>query len=55
MSRNDIARKIAEELLDNGVLDENNFNYNTDAILEFVQGVVLNHLRNYSLLAGAIF
>ena len=52
MKREDIAKHIAEELLNDNVLDENNFNYDTDAILQHVQDTVLSHLRDYSLLAG---
>ncbi len=55
MSRQDIARSIAEDLLNNDVLDEHNFSYDTDAILEYVQNVVIDHLKDYSLLAGTIF
>lgn len=29
MNRNDIAKAIAEDLLNNDVLDENNFSYDT--------------------------
>lgn len=54
MSRKDIARRIAEDLLNNDVLDEQNFNYDTDAILEYVQGVVLAHLRDFTLVSGVI-
>ena len=54
MKREDIAKHIAEELLNDNVLDENNFNYDTDAILQHVQDTVLSHLRDYSLLAGTI-
>jgi len=52
MKREDIAKRIAEELLNDNVLDEQNFNYDTDAILQHVQDTVLSHLRDYSLLAG---
>lgn len=55
MKREDIAKHIAEELLNDNVLDEQNFNYDTDAILRHVQDTVLSHLRDYSLLAGTIF
>lgn len=55
MSREDIAKRIAEELLNDNVLDEQNFNYDTDAILRHVQDTILSHLRNYSLLAGTVF
>ena len=52
MKREDVAKRIAEELLNDNVLDEQNFNYDTDAILQHVQDTVLSHLRDYSLLAG---
>ncbi|MEH2948391.1 hypothetical protein AALD22_13620 [Lachnospiraceae bacterium 56-18] len=52
MSSENIAKRIAEELLNDNVLDEQNFNYDTDAILQHVQDTVLSHLRDYSLLAG---
>lgn len=52
MKREDVAKRIAEDLLNDNVLDEQNFNYDTDAILQHVQDTVLSHLRDYSLLAG---
>lgn len=55
MNRNDIAKAIAADLLDNDVLDENNFSYDTAAILEYVQNIILEHLMDYSLLSGTIF
>ncbi len=55
MKREDIAKRIAEDLLNDNVLDEQNFNYDTDAILQHVQDAVLSHLRDYSLLSGTIF
>ena len=51
MKREDIAKRIAEELLNDNVLDEQNFNYDTDAILQHVQDTVLSHIKDYSLLA----
>ena len=35
MNRTDIAKAIAADLLDNDVLDEHNFSYDTAAILEY--------------------
>ena len=55
MNRNDIAKAIAEDLLNNDVLDENNFSYDTVTILEYVQNIILEHLKDYSLLSGTIF
>lgn len=55
MKREDIAKRIAEDLLNDNVLDEQNFNYDTDAILQHVQDTVLSHIKDYSLLAGTIF
>ena len=33
--RDNLAMEIARELLDNDILDENNFSYDTAAILEY--------------------
>lgn len=55
MNRNDIAKSIAEDLLNNDVLDENNFSYDTDALLNYVQKIILEHIKDYSLLSGVIF
>ncbi len=54
MNRNDIAKAIVADLLDNDVLDENTFSYDTAAILEYVQNIILEHLKDYSLLSGTI-
>lgn len=54
-NRNDIAKAIAKDLLNNDALDEHNFSYNTAAILEYVQNIILKHLKDYSLLSGTIF
>lgn len=55
MNRTDIAKAIATDLLDNDVLDENTYSYDTAAILEYVQNIILEHLKDYSLLSGTIF
>ena len=55
MNRTDIAKAIAEDLLNNDVLDENNFSYDTVAIIEYVQNIILDHLKEYSLLSGTVF
>lgn len=55
LSRNKIAMEIAVDLLNNDVLDENNFSYDTAAVLNFVQNIILEHLKNFSLLSGTIF
>lgn len=55
MNRTDIAKAIAADLLDNDVLDENNFSYDTATILEYVQNIILDHLKDYSLLSGTVF
>ena len=54
MSRYDIARYIAEDLLNNNVLDEHNFNHDTDAILEYVQNVVIDRLKDFAIVQGNI-
>ena len=55
MNRNDIAKAIAEDLLYNDALDENNFSYDTTTILEYVQNIILEHLKDFSLLSSTIF
>jgi len=55
MNRTDIAKAIAEDLLNNDVLDENNFSYDTDALLDYDQNIVLEHIKEYSLLFGTVF
>lgn len=54
MNRNDITKAIAEDLLNNDALDEHNFSYDTAALLEYVQYIILEHLKDYSLLSGTI-
>ena len=54
MNRTDIARAIAEDLLNNDVLDEHNFSYDTAAILEYVPTTIFERLKDYSLLSGTI-
>ena len=41
MKREDIAKRIAEDLLNFDTLDTNNFNGNTDATLRFVEDFTL--------------
>ena len=55
MNRTDIAKAMAADLLDNDVLDKHNFSYDIAAILEYVQNIILEHLKDYSLLSGTIF
>lgn len=52
--RTDIALSIATELLDNDVLDLNNFECDADSLLCFVQETILNHLKDYLIVAGAL-
>lgn len=53
-SRNTIAMEIAQELLDKEVLDENNFSYNSNALLEYTAEIILKHLEDYLLISGTI-
>lgn len=55
MNRTDIAKAIAEDLLNNDILDENNLSYDTAVILEYVQNIILEHLKDYSLLSVIVF
>lgn len=55
MSRSDITMEIAIALLDAGALNENNFGGNTDALVSYVQSVILEHFKDYMLLLGTAF
>lgn len=52
--RTDIAYQIATELLDNDVLNLNNFGYDADSLLIFVQEIILSHLKDYLIISGAL-
>ncbi len=52
--RTDIAMLIAEELLESDTLDLNNFGYDVDSLLSFVQEIILNHLKDYLIISGAM-
>lgn len=52
--RTDIAYGIAMELLDNDALDLNNFGYDTDTILSFVQETILAHLKDCLIISGTL-
>lgn len=54
MNRSDIAMEIAQELLDNGALDENNFCQDADALISYVQQVILEHFKDYMLVRGNV-
>lgn len=53
--RSSIAMKIAQELLDREMLNESNYCFDAEAILNDTSEVVLEHLRDYMLLSGTIF
>lgn len=52
--RTDIAMLIAEELLESDALDLNNFRYDVDSLLSFVQGIILYHLKDYLIISGSL-
>lgn len=54
MERDNIAMSIAEELLDNDILDENNFSFDTDALLQCVSKIILEHLKDYLIISGNV-
>lgn len=54
MNRNDIARTIAEELLDNDMLDIHNFSGDAEGILECAQEIILKHLQDYLIVLGSV-
>lgn len=52
--RDNIAMAIANELLDNEILDENNFLNDTDTLLQCVSGIILAHLKDYVIVSGDV-
>ena len=54
MNRNDIARVIAEELLDNDILDIHNFSNDVEGILRCTQEIILKHLQDYLIILGSL-
>lgn len=54
MDRSDIARAIAEELLDDDILDIHNFSGDAEGILGCVQGIILKHLQDYLIISGSL-
>lgn len=54
MSRADIAKSIANDLLDHDALDMQNFGDDADAVLILVQNTVLRHLRDVMIVQGNI-
>lgn len=53
-SRENIAMEIARDLLDNDILDENNFSFDADALLQCVSEIVLEHLKDYLIISGNV-
>ncbi|MGN0496207.1 MAG: hypothetical protein ACI4GW_08265 [Lachnospiraceae bacterium] len=55
MDRKDIARAISEDLLNNDTLNEQDFSHDTDELLQYVQSIILEHIKDYILLSGTTF
>lgn len=54
MDRNCIAMMIAQDLMDHDVLDEDNFSFDTDELLEFTSKLILDRLKDYMIVSGTI-
>lgn len=54
MDRNRIAMMIAQDLMDHDVLDEDNFSFDTDELLEFTSKLILDRLKDYMIVSGTI-
>lgn len=50
--RNEIVMKIAQQLLEEELLELGNFSYDTDAALQCVSKIILKHLEDYMLVTG---
>lgn len=54
MTKKDIAEEIAKDMLNNDMLDEHNYNFDTEAILEDVKNMIMGHLKDYTIIAGTV-
>lgn len=54
MTREEVAERIARELLNNDVLDINNYSNDTQAAVDDAQLIVLEVLQDYILIKGTI-
>ncbi len=50
--RTDLALAIAKDLLDQDTIDLNNFSNDTNTLLDFVQEIILEHLKDYLIVSG---
>lgn len=54
MDRSRIAMMIAQDLMDNDVLNEDNFSFDADELLEFTSKFILDGLKDYIIVSGTI-
>ena len=54
MTKKDIAHEISLDLLGADVLDRHNFDYDDDAVIDYVQQIIFDHLRDYVIVSGTI-
>jgi len=52
--RTDIAYQIATELLAQDTLILNNFAYDTNSLISFVQEIILDYLKDYFIISGTL-
>lgn len=54
MSKSELITKIAKDMLDKGMLNEQNYNFDADALLNDVKNTIMMHLENYTIISGSI-
>ena len=54
MGKNKLAEKIATDLLDNDMLDLNNFSNDTARLLECVQKTIYDDLSDFLIISGNV-
>ena len=52
--RKEIAMVIAQQMLDEELLELNNFSHDTNAILQCVSNIILKHLEDYVLVIDTV-
>ena len=54
MTKKELAAKIAQELLANDMLDENNYSYDTVNLLDEVREIIIKNLADYVIISGIV-
>jgi len=54
MKKVELIKKISRELLENDMLDINNYSGNTDKLLKDVEKIITDNLADYVMVTGSV-